>query len=253
MRVNCFAIHACSGRNMNDDWQHRKNSDGDESLRKQLSSAQRTVSRLIDAYADGVLRREEFDSRIERARKRQSDLETKQNAMQSQTREQAALREALECLDNFATTIHNNLDQADWTTRREILRTLIDRVVIEPNQIRIVYRINFPLFVKTRKNEKVLHFCWWSGGATLRSSFCSPLQYSIDHHAGTEIVSNQAKQSIVLHLPSHARHEDIMLHAIEKFGKIDVSRVAKATTDDTADLPGSSVPGSFRSKSEARF
>ena len=95
-------------------------SDGDESLRKQLSSAQRTVSRLIDAYADGVLRPEEFDSQIERARKRQSDLEAKQNAMQSQTREQAALREALEGLDDFATTIHNNLDQAGWTTRKRV-------------------------------------------------------------------------------------------------------------------------------------
>ena len=39
-------------------------------------------------------------------------------------REQAALREALACLDSFADTIHTNLDQADWVTRREILRTL---------------------------------------------------------------------------------------------------------------------------------
>ncbi len=51
-------------------------------------------------------------------------------------------------------------DQADWTTRREILRTLIKRIVIEPDQSRIVYRINFPLFARKASKEKVLHFCW---------------------------------------------------------------------------------------------
>ena len=137
-------------------------SDGERSLRKQISNAQRTVNRLIDAYADGVVNRQEFDPRIERARKRLSDLAAKLKALQSQTREQAALREALACLDNFADTIHANLDHADWSTRREILRTLIERVVIEPNQIRIVYRINFPLFAKKASKEKVLHFCWRS-------------------------------------------------------------------------------------------
>ena len=106
-------------------------SDGEQSLTKQIGHAQRTVNRLIDAYADGVVDRNEFEPRLERARKRLSDLQTKLDAVQSQTREQAVLREALACLDSFSETMTNNLDQADWTTRREILRTLIERVVIE--------------------------------------------------------------------------------------------------------------------------
>jgi site-specific DNA recombinase len=157
-------------------------SDREQSLRKQVSSAQRTVNRLIDAYADGVVTREEFEPRTERARKRLSDLEAKLDALQTQTREQTALREALACLDSFADTIHAHLDQADWSTRREILRTLIDRVVIEPNQIRIVYRINFPLFAKkasTAGKEKVLHFCWSREDRALRRALfgglCQPI------------------------------------------------------------------------------
>jgi site-specific DNA recombinase len=132
----------------------------EQSLQKQISHAQRTVNRLIDAYADGVVDRREFDPRVRRARKRLSDLQTKRETMQSRTREQVVLREALACLDNFSETIANNLHQADWSTRREILRTLIERVVIESQQIRIVYRINFPLFAKTASKGKVLHFCW---------------------------------------------------------------------------------------------
>jgi site-specific DNA recombinase len=137
-------------------------SDGEQLLTKQIRHTQRTVNRLIDAYADGVVDRAEFEPRLERARKRLSDLQTKADALQSQTREQAVLREALACLDSFSETMTNNLDQADWNTRREILRTLIERVVIEPDQLRVVYRINFPLFARKASKERVLHFCWRS-------------------------------------------------------------------------------------------
>jgi site-specific DNA recombinase len=139
-----------------------RNSDGEQLLAKQISHAQRTVNRLIDAYADGVVDREEFEPRLERARKRLSHLEKKIDAIQRQTRDQSVLREALACLDSFSETMTTNLDQADWNTRREILRTLIERVVIEPDQLRIVYRINFPLFARKASKERILHFCWRS-------------------------------------------------------------------------------------------
>lgn len=142
-------------------------SDTEAALTKQLSHAQRSVNRLIDAYADGVLDRAEFEPRLTHARQRLSDLQAKLDAQHSQTREQAALREALACLDTFADTISSHLDQADWQTRRDILRTLTDRIVIEPNQVRIVYRINFPLFARRASagKEGVLHFCWRSAFA----------------------------------------------------------------------------------------
>ena len=108
-------------------------SDGDPSLRKQIGHAQRTVNRLIDAYADGVVDREEFEPRLARARKRLLEFEAEFAALQSRTLEQRALGEALTCLDSFSETIHEHLGQANWATRHEILRTLIERVVIEPN------------------------------------------------------------------------------------------------------------------------
>ena len=138
-----------------------ESSSSEQSLTKQIAGAKRSVNRLIDAYTDGVLTREEFDPRIERARKRLDDFESQLSDMQTESREQAMLREALACLDDFSKTVSTNLDDADWTAKREILRTLIDRVVIEPEQIRIVYRINFPLFARNA-SEKVLHFCWRS-------------------------------------------------------------------------------------------
>jgi hypothetical protein len=133
------------------------------SLKKQVAAAQRSVDRLIDAYADGVLNRVEFDPRLARARKRLLKLKEQLSELDRESREQSALREALSCLDTFTESIETNLENADWLMRREILRTLIERVVIEAQQIRIVYRINFPLFAKKAskaRKEKVLHFRW---------------------------------------------------------------------------------------------
>jgi site-specific DNA recombinase len=119
---------------------------------------------VIDIHTDGLIDRTEFEPRLSRARQHLANVETKLETLASQSREQTALRETLACVDSFSETVSANLSQADWSTRREILRTLIDRVVIEPAQIRIVYRINFPLFAKSQNasNGKVLHFCWRS-------------------------------------------------------------------------------------------
>ena len=76
------------------------------------------------------------------------------------------LRRGIACLDQFAEAIQSNLDHADWNTRREILRAMVDRVVVEPDQIRIVYRINFPLFAKKASSDgsggktKIRQLCW---------------------------------------------------------------------------------------------
>jgi site-specific DNA recombinase len=143
-----------------------ESSSSQTSLKKQVASAKQSVHRLIDAYTDGVLTREEFNTRIEGARKRQAKFESQLLELQTETREQTMLREALACLDDFSATVSSNLHDADWTAKREILRTLIARVVVENEQVRIVYRINFPLFAKNASNagnEKVLHFCWRRG------------------------------------------------------------------------------------------
>ena len=147
-----------------------QNSSTAAALQKQLAAAERSVNRLLDAYTDGVLNRTELEPRLQRARDRVAKLQQDRTAVETDSREQATLRAALACLDEFTASIGNHLESADWLLRREILRTLIDRVMIEPKQIRVVYRINFPLFAKRASNARegqVLHFCW-------RSDFTTP-------------------------------------------------------------------------------
>jgi site-specific DNA recombinase len=155
-----------------------KSSETEQSLQKQLGTAQRTRQRLIDIHADGLIDRDEFEPRLARVRLRITDVESKLESLRSQSREQTALREALACVDSFSEAVSANLAQADWNTRREVLRTLIDRIVIEPTQIRIVYRINFPPFLpRVLAREK---FCTFVGGviSPLLANVC--LHYVLD-------------------------------------------------------------------------
>lgn len=145
-------------------------SETQDSLNKQVTAAQRSVDRLIDAYTDGVLDRSEFETRLTRARSRLANFKEQLARQETESHAQSTMREALSCLDSFSKSIGSNLETADWATRRDILRTLIDRVLIERDQIRIVYRINFPLFAKkasTAGNQNVLHFCWRNPMAAL--------------------------------------------------------------------------------------
>jgi len=211
----------------------------EQSLKKQISTAQRSVNRLIDAYTDGVLTRKEFDPRIQRARRRLADVESQLVELQTETREQATLREALDCLDDFSTTVSSNLDDADWTTKREILRTLIARVVIEPTQIRVIYRINFPLFAKrtsTASNEKVLHICWRSERSPLRRSFRSRRGQSVDHHSRVQERSNQFQELFVLDPTSHAAHQDVVIDAVKELFQVHVDHPGVALFQIGLDL-----------------
>ena len=129
-------------------------------LAKQIEQSQRNVNRLIDVYSDGVISREEFDPRIERARTQLAQRRKALAQSQAVAAEHQALKESLQCMESFITQIEGGLDSADWNTRREILRTAIEHIEVEPDQIRITYRINFPFFLNREETSKSLHFRW---------------------------------------------------------------------------------------------
>lgn len=139
-----------------------KDSSAREPLARQAQQAQRAVSRLIDAYAEGVLDKSEFEPRLVQARGRVERLRGELERIAAQEAEREQLRQSLSCLNEFAAHIRDGLDQADWSTRRDIIRTLVGRVRIEPDQVRVTYRISLPPFVPTASKERILHFCWRS-------------------------------------------------------------------------------------------
>src|SRR4029453_13677654 len=52
------------------------------------------------------------------------------------------LRSILERLETFAAKGHDGLQQADFYTRREIIRSLVKRVEVDQQHLRVVFRVS---------------------------------------------------------------------------------------------------------------
>jgi site-specific DNA recombinase len=130
----------------------------DRKLAAQIDKLRRGITRLIDAYGEGLLDKAEFEPRIKSARQRLKQL---QDELQSHVDEQARLRElrlVIDNLESFSRQVTTGLEQADWNTRREVIRTLVKRVEIEAEQVRVIYRVDISPFERSPERG-VLHYC----------------------------------------------------------------------------------------------
>jgi site-specific DNA recombinase len=129
---------------------------GDQ-VASQLKKVKQAITRLIDAYQEGLLEKTEFEPRLRASKERLARLEAaarEQAARQSQEQE---LRLALGCLEEFAAQVETGLAEADWSTRRAIIRALVKRIEIGPEEIRVVYRVSPPPFVEGPQGGTLQH------------------------------------------------------------------------------------------------
>ena len=108
----------------------------------QLGKLKRGLTRLIDSYAEGLIEKEEFEPRTVRLRKRIAVLEEQAKQLMDAKGLQAELRLVIGRLDDFAAQVGEGLDDADWTTRREIIRALVKRVEVDEERVNVVFRVN---------------------------------------------------------------------------------------------------------------
>jgi site-specific DNA recombinase len=137
---------------------------GSEPLTRVLAKVKRTIGRLIDLYSEGLLDRAEFEPRLRSAKERLRQLEEESERAKTQRAAQAELRLAMTCLQDFAARVEKGLDQADWATRRDVIRALVKRVEIGAEEIRIVYRVA-PVPFAERPFGGILQHCPNRAGA----------------------------------------------------------------------------------------
>lgn len=133
---------------MEDEYRRRldglKKKGGEPSLGKlntQERKLQRGISRLIDGYADGLIDKKEFEPRIRRLKKRLADLQTQLRDLADDAKMEGELRLIVGRLEGFGSQVQDGLEKADWSTRRELLRTLIKQVVVDHESINVIFRI----------------------------------------------------------------------------------------------------------------
>jgi site-specific DNA recombinase len=115
-----------------------------DQLTKLVSQVKKTISRLIDAYGDGLLEKSEFEPRVSAARERLSRLEQEQNEATAHKIQDTELRFVIGQLEEFAERVSDGLRQPTWATKRQIVRALVKQVEIDQDEVRIVYRVGPP-------------------------------------------------------------------------------------------------------------
>ena len=70
-------------------------------------------------------------------------------------------------LEAFAEKVRGSLDDADWATRRHLISTLVKRIEVGEEQVRVVYRVDCGPFDVTPSGGQD---CWRRRDGSLRLS-----------------------------------------------------------------------------------
>jgi site-specific DNA recombinase len=130
-----------------------------DQLTKLTNQVKKSISRLIDAYGEGLLEKSEFEPRITAARERLSRLEVEQKQKDDEESQESDLRLLIGQLEEFAKRVFEGLQEPEWATRREIIRSLVKQVEVGEEEIRIVYRVS-PSPFEFGPQQGHLQHCW---------------------------------------------------------------------------------------------
>jgi site-specific DNA recombinase len=125
----------------------------------QLSKVRQGIARLIDSYTEGFVEKQEFEPRIQRLRQRLNGLEDQERQIRLELARQAELRLVITRLEDFAVKVKDGLAEADWLTKREMIRTLVKRVEIGKEEVNVVFRVMPDPFDSSPDRGSLQH-CW---------------------------------------------------------------------------------------------
>jgi site-specific DNA recombinase len=135
-------------------------------VESQLGKLRQGLARLIDSYAEGLIEKAEFEPRITRMRERIAALDEQAQQLAQAATLQDDLRLIIGRLDEFAARVKGGLEEADWSTRRELIRAVVKRVEIGKEDVNIVFRVSPDPFVES-PNKDILQHCGRREHATL--------------------------------------------------------------------------------------
>jgi site-specific DNA recombinase len=113
-----------------------------KTIERQLSKLRAGTGRLIDSYAEGVISKAEFEPRLAGLRQRVAALEAEAAARNNAAEQTRSLHLVIGKLETFASLVRERLDEADWITKRDLIRTLVRRIEVNDQHVRVVFRVD---------------------------------------------------------------------------------------------------------------
>ena len=110
-------------------------------MARQADKLRHALGRLIDGYAEGLIAKHEFEPRIAEMRRRIGRLDAETATLRHLEEQTRSLQLVIGKLSVFAEMVHDRLETADWPLRRDIVRTLVKRIEVTDDVVRIVFRV----------------------------------------------------------------------------------------------------------------
>jgi site-specific DNA recombinase len=129
-----------------------------DALDRQLVKARRALERLIDSYTEGLIEKPEFEPRLAALRRRTARLKAEAKAHQEADEQVRSLHLVIGKLDLFAAMMREQLGTADWATKRNIICTLVKRIEVAGDVVRVIFRID-PGVSGPPETGRTLHHC----------------------------------------------------------------------------------------------
>jgi site-specific DNA recombinase len=126
-------------------------------IESQLGKLRRGLGRLIDSYAEGLIEKEEFEPRIARLRGRIVKLEDEAQQLADEAALETELRLIVGRLEEFREKVEGGLEEADWSSKREIIRALVKRVEVGEGRVNVVFRVDQNPFDPGPERESLQH------------------------------------------------------------------------------------------------
>ena len=128
--------------------------DNIENLKAQRLKLQHALERLIDSFTEGLIEKDQFTSRMARTKSRIAELDTKIKDDAGDVDQLEHLRLAAKRLRELAAAVGPHRATADWHRRRDMIRTLVQRIEIGLEAIKIVFRL-----MRDARNPGPVHCC----------------------------------------------------------------------------------------------
>jgi site-specific DNA recombinase len=96
---------------------------------------------LIDSFTEGLIEKDQFASRMARTKSRIAQLDAKIKDDAGNVDQLENLRLAASRLRELASALGPHLANSDWHRRRDLIRTVVQRIEIGLEVIKIVFRV----------------------------------------------------------------------------------------------------------------
>jgi len=103
-----------------------------EGQRAQLLKLQHGVGRIIDSYAEGLIEKDQFTSRMKQTKARIAQLEGRLSATSDYIDRQEQLQLLSSRLAELSAHLGPHIENTEWSSRRDVVRAIVQRIEINP-------------------------------------------------------------------------------------------------------------------------